>query len=331
MKIFAVYLRDHTKSICLCLAFLLLNLLMIHLYHAPIEMGVYWVALCFFLGAICMTADFFRYRSHHLQLVQMQREILVSMDNLPEPKGLAEADYCELLGVMNEALIELRTVSGKSEQDMLDYYTLWVHQIKTPIAAMRLILQEEENDSNKELLLQLFKIEQYVELVLQYLRMESTATDYTFRMQELDDIVRQAVRKYAPLFIRKKLTLHYEPLNCRVLTDEKWLCFVVEQILSNSLKYTNEGSISIYMDARAEKMLVIEDTGIGIAKEDLPRIGEKSYTGYNGRKDKKASGLGLYLCRTILKKLGHRLTIESEAGKGTRVIIDLVTTHVEHE
>jgi len=118
------------------------------------------------------------------------------------------------------------------------------------------------------------------------------------------------------MFIRKKLTLHYASLQAKVVTDEKWMAFVMEQILSNAIKYTSSGYISIYMESGC---LVVEDTGIGILPEDLPRVFEKGYTGYNGRSDKKASGIGLYLVKKILNKLGHKILIESELGKGTKV------------
>ena len=105
------------------------------------------------------------------------------------------------------------------------------------------------------------------------------------------------------------------------MTDEKWLSFVIEQILSNALKYTREGSVTIYV--REPKTLCIEDTGIGIAKSDLPRVFEKGYTGYNGRTDKRASGLGLYLCRRICDSLGAKINISSEVRRGTLVSVDL--------
>jgi len=141
--------------------------------------------------------------------------------------------------------------------------------------------------------------------------------------------VRQAVRAYASQFIRKKIRLEYEPLSCRVLTDEKWLLFAVEQVLSNALKYTKAGSVSITMEAK--KTLCIRDTGIGIAPEDLPRVFEKGYTGYNGRADKKATGIGLYLCRRILGKLGHTISIESKLGVGTTVRLGLESAHLTVE
>ncbi|PKM71531.1 MAG: hypothetical protein CVU92_08175, partial [Firmicutes bacterium HGW-Firmicutes-17] len=170
---------------------------------------------------------------------------------------------------------------------------------------------------------ELFKIEQYVEMVLQYLRLESMSSDLILVEYDLADIVRQAVKKYGIIFINKKISLELAELNCRVLTDEKWLVFVLEQIISNALKYTNQGKISIYLDDWSEKTLIIEDTGVGIRDEDIARIFDRGFTGYNGRMDKKSTGIGLYLCQQVLNKLSHSITVTSQVGKGTRVSIDL--------
>ena len=186
---------------------------------------------------------------------------------------------------------------------------------------MRLILQNNETEEYHELQAQLFKIEQYVEMVMAYLRVGSDSTDFLLKEYELEDMVKQTVRKYAPMFIRKKISVKLGQLKYKVLTDEKWLCFAIEQILSNAIKYTNKGYILI--DTENETTLVISDTGIGISPEDLPRICEKGFTGYNGRTDKRASGIGLYLTKQILTKLGHRISFESQIGKGTKVRIDM--------
>ena len=190
---------------------------------------------------------------------------------------------------------------------------------------MRLLLQEEETPISREMQGELFQVEQYVQMALQYLRMENMNTDLVFERQELDPLIHQAVRKYALLFIRRKISLQYEDVHCEVLTDEKWLEFVLEQILSNALKYTRQGQIKIYMDPQGSKTLVIEDSGIGIAPEDLPRIFERGYTGYNGRADKRSTGIGLYLCKQIMDRLSHTIRIESEMGVGTRVYLGLDT------
>lgn len=178
---------------------------------------------------------------------------------------------------------------------------------------------------------QLLKIEQYVEMVLGYLRIESSSSDFVLQKYLLSDLVKQAIRKYASQFIRKNIKLELREMDCLILTDEKWFVFVIEQLLSNALKYTNQGTISIYLDPLQPKILIIEDTGIGIAKEDLPRIFEKGFTGYNGRMDKKATGIGLYLCQKILTKLSHQISITSDIKMGTKVMINLEQLETMYE
>ena len=245
------------------------------------------------------------------------------------PAHLLERDYQDLLRCLMEEKQRLQEHSDARYSDMVEYYTLWAHQIKTPIAAMGLLLQREDGPQQAQLQTELQRIEQYVEMVLCYLRLDADSTDYMLRAYELDGIVRQAVRRYAGQFIQKKIKLEYEPLNCQVLTDEKWLLFVIDQVLSNALKYTPSGSISITLEP--EKTLCIRDTGIGIAPEDLPRVFEKGFTGYNGRRDKRASGIGMYLSRRVMENLGHRLTIDSTLGEGTVVRLDLESTKLDVE
>ena len=158
-------------------------------------------------------------------------------------------------------------------------------------------------------------------MALTYVRLGEGASDLMIQEYDLDTIIRKAIRKYAGQFIRRKIRLIYEGTSVRVLTDEKWLAFIIEQLLSNAVKYTSEGSVTISVDNG--KHLSVTDTGIGISPQDMPRIFEKGYTGYNGRLDKKSTGIGLYLCRTAADRLGHRLTAESEPGKGSRFIVDL--------
>lgn len=186
---------------------------------------------------------------------------------------------------------------------------------------MKLTLQSEDSPLSRRLSSELFRIEQYVEMVLAFLRLDSTSADFVFREYNADEIIRQCVKKYAHDFIAKKLKLEYEPVNFSFITDEKWFLFVIEQILSNAVKYTRDGGIKIYM--KEPKILCIQDTGIGIAPEDLPRIFEKGYTGCNGRLDKSASGIGLYLCKRTCRKLGIDISVSSELNKGTLVMLNL--------
>jgi len=294
------------------------------LYSLPLEAVLYAALLTvIFLLIICLSGFISFYR-RHTELKRLNNSITIPGYMFPNPKDLIEKDYQEIIRNIDMNRTEIINEKDRAFRDMVDYYTIWAHQIKTPISAMRLLLQSEQSTTNGELLEQLFKVEQYVEMVLQYLRTENMSGDLMFKRHSLDNIVKQAVRKYSKFFIRKKIRLNYEDLNCDVLTDEKWLVFVVEQILSNALKYTNEGGrISVYMDQNLPCTLVIEDTGIGIESEDLPRVFEKGYTGYNGRLDKKSTGIGLYLCKRILNKLSHTIAIESEVGRGTKVKIGL--------
>lgn len=220
---------------------------------------------------------------------------------------------------------EYRCLQSRTElkrSEMNDYYLMWAHQIKTPIAAMKLLLNEREDG----FLLsgELFKIEQYVEMVLHYLRLESISSDMLLKEYCLADMVKQTVKKFSILFINRELSLQLGDLEgIKVVTDEKWFCFVLEQLLSNSIKYTKKGRIAIYMEEKHPKTLVLEDTGIGIRSEDLPRIFERGFTGYNGRMDKKSTGIGLYLCKKVVNQLAHGIQVVSEEGKGTKVILDL--------
>ena len=239
-----------------------------------------------------------------------------------------ENELLEIIERLKNGGMRLNDSMNMKYSDMVDYYTMWVHQIKTPIASMHLILQKEDSEDSRRLCAELFRVEQYVQMVLCFLRLDSDFTDYVIKEYRVDDIIRPAVRRLASQFIMKKLALEYEHTDEVALTDEKWLGFVVEQVLSNAVKYTSEGSISIKCDG---DRLVISDTGIGIAAEDLPRIFDKGYTGFNGRADRKASGIGLYLCRRICDNLGHSIKVESAAGHGTTIIIGLERDKLEVE
>ena len=245
----------------------------------------------------------------------------MTAEDLPETTTLIEDDYQHLIQRLVRENRQRQAAADSMLEDLTSYYTLWVHQIKTPIAAMDLLLQAGP-DRATEMEIELQKIAQYVDMVLQYLRLDSTAKDLVLQRCQLDAVVRQTVRKYAKFFILKKIQLVFQETKWEVLSDEKWLCFLLEQLLSNALKYTPEGGkISIFLDG--ETNLVIADTGIGIAPEDLPRVFEKGFTGNNGRMDKKATGIGLYLCRRVTNLLGHTISIVSEPGVGTQVRLGL--------
>lgn len=326
---FGAYVRENRKLVIALTVYTAVFALIFWLYRLPLGAVGYAALVCLFLLLVWFAVDYRRFAARLRLLRRLEQEITLSTEQLPEPDGALEVQYQALVRALDADSRAQMTRSQRSYQDLVEYYTVWAHQIKTPIAAMRLLLQDADTDEQRALLEQLQSVEQYVEMVLGYLRLESPSSDYVIRNYALDDIVRQAVRKFASQFIRRKLRLEYTPLNVSVITDEKWLLFVIEQVLSNALKYTRSGSVSITLEE--PKTLCIRDTGIGIAPEDLPRVFEKGYTGSNGRTDKRATGIGLYLCRRILAKLGHSITIASTPGVGTTVRIGLEQDALEVE
>jgi hypothetical protein len=289
------------------------------LNDAPTWEIVYGMLLCFVFLLVILAADGTATYRRCKKLREMEQNISISADARMEPQNPTEAEYLKLLRCLCEEMSRAENEWECREREQTEYYTMWVHQIKTPIAALKLLLQERnEQGEVKEELQELFSIEQYVKMALWYTRLDAESTDFVLQKISLDQVIRQAVRRYAGQFVYKKLTLDYKGLEVFLLSDEKWLEFVVEQLLSNAIKYTKKGSISIYME---KEKLVIEDTGIGIRKEDLPRVTEMGYTGYNGHADTHATGIGLYLCQRILTKLGDTLELDSTAGSGTKVSI----------
>lgn len=298
------------------------------LYDLPAEAAGYGGLLCLIALLTAGAADFFRWRRKVLLLESLRGQAALLLSLVPEPQNLEEAAYRELLTELDEDRRTAVSALDARLRESVDYYTMWVHQIKTPISAMRLILQDDESEQGRALSAELFRVERYVELVLSYLRLGGGSSDYVIRQVDVDGVLRQAARKYAPLFIRGKVSLELRETGLKALSDEKWLQLVVEQVLSNAVKYAPGGHVTVWSEG---ERLFIRDDGVGIAAEDLPRIFERGFTGYNGRMDKRATGIGLYLSREICHKLGHTITVESELGKGTLVTIGLARPVLEVE
>ncbi|QNL45022.1 sensor histidine kinase [Oscillibacter hominis] len=310
------YIKRQYKLILMLALFAAVFASVFSLYDLPAEAVFYSAALCLVIGLVLFSVGYRRYLRTHRELKRLLENVEELSFCLPPPQGALEADYQALVRAVCRDRARIVAEGEDKYRDMLDYYTLWAHQIKTPVAAMSLLLQTE-GASREALGAELLKIEQYVEMVLTYLRLGSDSTDYVLRRCSLDEIVRACARRYARLFVLKKLSLRFDGTGRSVLTDEKWLSFVVGQLLSNAIKYTPEGGeVRVYGDGQT---LVVSDTGIGIREEDLPRVFEKGFTGQNGRQEKKSTGIGLYLCRRILDKLGGSISIVSRPGKGTIV------------
>ena len=318
---FRLYLRAQRRDMLFLGFCCLIFTVSFALYGLPLGAVLYPAALCAAAGGIILLLSLLKSRAVCQELSLMQHHPADLPDELPAAQSPQEQAYQALLLALHADRQKLKSDMNARYHDMTEYYTVWAHQIKTPIAAIRLALQNEDTPLSRRLTGEVGRVEQYVQMALTYLRLGSDSSDYVIRSCALDDIVRPAVRRFAGEFIQRKIQLNYQMLNYTVITDEKWLGFVVEQVLSNALKYTPQGSVSIYMEP--EGVLCIRDTGIGIAPDDLPRVFEKGYTGYNGRSHRKASGLGLYLCREILTRLGHSVSAESQVDHGTTIRIDL--------
>lgn len=312
------YLYMRRAFYLLSLSFISIFYCILYLYDALIPAIHYATLLCVTLLMIYMMIDFYRFTIKQKQLDCFLKIEQFNPDDLYLPQNQIEKQYQQLLTNTYQSYQELQRQNEESYQDIINYFTLWVHQIKTPISALNLLIQSDQIRKN-DVSIQTLKIEQYVEMVLHYLKIDHISSDLRLKHYSLEKIILDVIKKQTTFFINKKIQLQLDPIHLTILTDEKWISFVIEQIISNALKYTKKGEIHIYVK---NETLYIQDTGIGIKAEDLPRIFEKGFTGYNGRVDKKASGIGLYLCKQIIDQLGYTIQITSTLKQGTCVAID---------
>lgn len=289
-----------------------------HLDMAPLWYALLLCGLCFIPIA---TISLSRYIRRYRQLESCLNHLDTLPQGLPDAACRLDELYTDLIELQGQIRLREKNDQTRKLKEREDYYTLWMHQIKTPIAAMRLLMQSGVTPENGQWEGELFKTERYVEMALHYLRLESNTDDFEPCRQDLYALVKKAVKKYAVMFIHKKISLDLDPFDVQVLTDQKWFLVLLEQILSNAVKYTDKGAIRIFVQDGST--LAIADSGIGISKEDLPRVFERGFTGHNGRADQRATGIGLYLASEVAKRLGHKLSIQSEAGQGTTVMIDV--------
>ena len=316
-----------------------IHLLYMYLIGARKQDVMYAAVLDAMIIIITVLAGFLGYSSKVKALSNALERPVEEQAQLPEAADDVEMLYHRLLENQSIARSESESSAAIRQSQMRDYYSMWVHQIKTPISAMKLLLEAEReelgqlmcDDEQSQCLLsdnmnsfedELFRIEEYVSMALQYQRVSSTENDFVLEKVSVDGVIRDTIKKYAKIMIRRHIGMNYSGTVQEVYTDGKWLAFILEQLLSNAIKYTPQGFVKIETDKKANRFFItIKDTGIGIKAEDLPRVFEKGYTGYNGHADKKATGIGLYLCRQMADKLGHTIRVESEIGKGTKVWI----------
>lgn len=251
-----------------------------------------------------------------------QRAKATEYEDQSVPSEYISQLYEENYLLLAEQLKDKNRQDMEKQSELVDYFSLWIHQIKTPVSAMSLVLQrqKEKGDEHKKLEQELIYLNDYIHLALNYLKLEETGKELEIETIELDDLIKTVVKKYAILFIYNKIKLDFEPTHLTIQSDRKWVQVLIEQIISNSLKYTKQGTIRVY--AGSGQHLIVEDTGSGISPSDLPKIFEKGYTGLNGRLHDKSTGIGLFISRKITRRLNITLDIESELNVGTKAMID---------
>ncbi|AIQ48089.1 histidine kinase [Paenibacillus sp. FSL R7-0273] len=276
---------------------------------------------CLALVLLLMTS-FVLYR--YLKNVQVIRK---PDDEDAEPLSL-EAEVCreEMRRLRISHIRSLNAIQDR-QKETYDFIVSWFHEIKTPIAVMRLMQQTEMNPASLEE--ELSRIEHYVDQALYYAKLDSFNKDYEIVNCSLEQLAKAAVKHHSKTFISKKIAVRLEVDGTTVQSDSKWLLFILNQLVSNSLKYTaDQGLIAITSRTTPqEKLLVIRDNGVGIDRKDLPRIFERGFTGTNGRTFVKSTGMGLYLAQELSKKLGHYITCDSAAGSFSEFTIHFPKNH----
>ncbi|MFR8494437.1 MAG: sensor histidine kinase [Parvimonas micra] len=281
----------------------------------PITVTTFFILLVFWVVFLLMNLSFESYFLAFEIVLFFYMVYLVFMAFLNKKEEKLKNQIQEL----EEANLNLRNDFLAKEKELQEYFLIWIHQIKTPITAGKLICDGDiENENVKNIKKELIYIEDYTNMALSYLKMANHNTDMDISLVNLDDIINPLIKKYAILFISNNIKLEYKKLNVKVITDSKWCMVVIEQLLSNAIKYTKNGTVSISFNEK-ENYLEIKDNGIGIKDSDLPKIFDKGYSGFNGRQNQKSTGIGLFLVKQILDKLGQKVKLESKLGEGTSV------------
>lgn len=317
-----LYLRSRKWALAVAAASFLVIFVVYGLYFWQWGPAFYTVLVLTFVLLTAGALDFTVYRRRMYELRLLEKRAAQYLGDLPKTRDPMTAQYLALTAaVERRRRQELQQAEAWAAQARA-YYTLWSHQVKTPMAAHALLLRDEKPD-RQAMELELLKMGQYVDMALQYQRLDATENDLSVKRHSLDGLVRRTVKRVSPLFIGKQVGLELGELGREVLTDEKWLSFVLEQVLTNAVKYTPPGGKVRVRLAEGPCTLVVEDTGMGIRPEDLPRVFEWGYTGAAGRMEQRATGIGLALCRMAMDLLGHTIRLESAPGAGTRVYLEL--------
>lgn len=286
------------------------------------------VILLIILGLILLLTDYLKKRAFYnniqSKLINLDKKYLV-LEMLDKPKNREEELNYQILYDINKSYIEELKDYKLSLKSFKEYIELWIHEVKIPISSLVLMTHNSKENLPKKYTTQINRLDNYIDQVLYYVRSNNSEEDYLIKEVSLSKIINAVALKNKDDLLENNIEFIVKAKEEKVLTDEKWLEFILNQIINNSIKYKRNiknPKIEIAVEENSTQVtLTITDNGIGIPQNDLPKVFNKSFTGTNGRKTSKSTGLGLYITKNLLKKLGHKVEIESSVNKYTKVTI----------
>ena len=325
---FKDFIKDKKIEIILMLFSTMSIEIILLAYQIQLIVRVYVVASIILSLLISMLIEYYSKKSYYNNLLEKLDELdkkyllseVISKANFQDGNL-----FKEILEETGKSMLENVNKYKYAQEDYKEYIELWIHEIKTPISASKLIIENNKNEITKNIEEELDKIENYTEQALYYARSNTVEKDYIITKTNLKDIVNMSIIKNKTTILNNKFELNIHDLEKQVYTDSKWVVFILNQVIQNSIKYSkNENqSIEIYAEEQKEKVtLYIKDNGLGIKKSELSIVFEKGFTGENGRIiGKKSTGIGLYLCKKLCDKLQLAININAEQNVGTEVTI----------
>ena len=322
------YLKDKRLYLIIGMTIYLVILLVLLAFKVNIE-ATLAITFTYFIGLITiLIVDYIRkktfYNNFKCKLDSLDQKYLI-VEMLQDVYFLEGRILTDALYEIDKSMIEKINEYKMQVKDFKEYVELWIHEVKLPVASLTLMVHNQKGDQSKKLLSQLTRLDNYLEQILYYVRSENAEKDYLITKVNLSKVISNVALKNKDILLAKGIDFVVSDVDIEVLTDSKWLEFIINQIVDNSIKYSKEKNAYIKIVAKEESEvigLIIYDNGKGISKSDLPRVFDKTFTGTNGRsKSAKSTGMGLYLCRELCNKLGHKIQIISEEGKYTKVTI----------
>lgn len=314
------YLKDKLNSILVFILFYIIILVLLIIFKTKRELNIFILFLLLIMGIILLLLDFFRKRNFYNKLIEnisdLDQKYLI-LEFMNEPDFYEGKILYELLYEINKSYIEKMNEYKKNVNSFKEYVEMWIHEVKLPISTM--VLLNHNHKLDKRMNNQLNKIDNYIDQILYYVRSENAEKDYIIRETSIKKIINNVLLKNKDDIIENNIELEVEIKDEKILTDGKWMEFILNQIINNSIKYRQ--SNPIIKIKYKNNLLEIYDNGIGIKESDKKRVFDKMFTGENGKENIKSTGMGLYIAKEMCSKLGHEIMIESEENKYTCVKI----------